>query len=449
MGKEHSVINFNLEKTAAYIIFFVPLLIITGPFLSDSFSVILSLLYIFFIIKKKNINFQLASNPFILLFIAFWIISVISSLMSEQKIISLNSSFLYLRFVILIFAIDFFLKLTDEKNLKTFFYFLLFIFLSLFFDSLYQLIVGKNLLGFPIDNQDKINSFFGDEAVMGSYIIRLLPLVIALYFHFNMDINKKNDFLFSVFLVLMFFLILISGSRSSLFLSGLLILILFISTKRFRNYLIYLFVFLSLILAILFLTNKKFNYKIYISVFDPIKTIFNTIPVPDKFMLKDNIDLNKLKNKKAIEGEFTFFTHVHQSHYKTAHKMFMDKKILGHGPKSFRYSCSNKKFMFDNFSCSTHPHNFYLQFLAETGFVGFLIMFFIFAMISIILFKKLIIFNIKKNQQDFIKNQLPKFFIIVSIFINLWPFIPSGNFYNNWLSVLMIFPIGFYYRLGK
>ena len=31
-----------------------------------------------------------------------------------------------------------------------------------------------------------------------------------------------------------------------------------------------------------------------------------------------------------------------------------------------------------------------------------------------------------------------------AIFVNLWPLIPSGNFFNNWLSIIMFFPIGFY-----
>ena len=33
--------------------------------------------------------------------------------------------------------------------------------------------------------------------------------------------------------------------------------------------------------------------------------------------------------------------------------------------------------------------------------------------------------------------------ILTGLFINLWPIVPSGNFFNNWLSVMIFFPIGF------
>ena len=43
------------------------------------------------------------------------------------------------------------------------------------------------------------------------------------------------------------------------------------------------------------------------------------------------------------------------------------------------------------------------------------------------------------------KNPLnPQNALLIGIFINLWPIIPTGNFFNNWLSMLYFIPISYY-----
>ena len=35
--------------------------------------------------------------------------------------------------------------------------------------------------------------------------------------------------------------------------------------------------------------------------------------------------------------------------------------------------------------------------------------------------------------------------IMAAIFINIWPIIPTGNFFNNWISIVYYLPLGFYF----
>ena len=35
-------------------------------------------------------------------------------------------------------------------------------------------------------------------------------------------------------------------------------------------------------------------------------------------------------------------------------------------------------------------------------------------------------------------------FINLNIIINILPFIPSGSFFNNWMSLIIFFPLGFW-----
>jgi len=89
-----------------------------------------------------------------------------------------------------------------------------------------------------------------------------------------------------------------------------------------------------------------------------------------------------------------------------------------------------------------HPHNFHAQILVEIGIFAYLILVSTF----LLFFKETVkILFIKKTikQEDVIKN-----FIIFIIFINLMP-IPTGDFFNNWLNIIIYLPIGFLLYLNE
>jgi O-antigen ligase len=150
------------------------------------------------------------------------------------------------------------------------------------------------------------------------------------------------------------------------------------------------------------------------------------------------------KNNKIeiSKNQVIIFTPQHTDHYKIAYKMFMAKPFLGHGPGMFRVLCSNDEYNNNSnkSGCSTHPHNYYLQLLAETGILGFL-----FLMICLFY----IVYSILKT---FINNILYKkiylnnyqIALTLALFITLWPLSPGGNLFNNWLMIINFLPLGFY-----
>ena len=96
--------------------------------------------------------------------------------------------------------------------------------------------------------------------------------------------------------------------------------------------------------------------------------------------------------------------------------------------------------------CNTHPHNIYLEFLSELGFVGFAIYAFIFFYVFFLLLKFLIYFFRKKTIHN---NYIASGFMLLSIFTSMFPFVPSGSYFNNWLLIISYLPIGFYLSLLK
>ena len=60
----------------------------------------------------------------------------------------------------------------------------------------------------------------------------------------------------------------------------------------------------------------------------------------------------------------------HEEHYLSALKMFIDKPLIGQGSGMFRHLCLEENFTKNKLTCSSHPHNFYIQLLAENGLIG-------------------------------------------------------------------------------
>lgn len=143
-----------------------------------------------------------------------------------------------------------------------------------------------------------------------------------------------------------------------------------------------------------------------------------------------------------------YLSDAHEEHITSAIKMFKNNPIFGQGPKMYRIKCKEEIFYKNELSCNTHPHNILVQLLAETGLIGFVfyITAFIILIMRILLRMKLLI--IKKLKQG----KILLFFEII-LFQNFLFFLPGGNIFNNFYSIFMYFPLGFYiyfyHKYGK
>ena len=119
--------------------------------------------------------------------------------------------------------------------------------------------------------------------------------------------------------------------------------------------------------------------------------------------------------------------------------MFISNPLFGVGNKMFRKLCNDKDYYINKFSCSTHPHNLYLQILAENGLIGIIFLLLIFIYTVSIIAREFFYRNFKRINKINDKQLL----LLMGVFLNFWPIVPFGNFYNNWLSILIYLPIGF------
>jgi O-antigen ligase len=414
--------TINLILLALFLL--IPLALITGAFLSDLFLSLSAVLLIILLVKKKQLVFF--KEKFFFYFLLLYFLFIFSSLISSNAKFSIETSVFYIRFIVFIFVTIYLIK-----NNKNFFNYLLYIMMLiysvLFLDTLFQFINGKNIIGLYYLNESNFRntSFFGNRGVLGSYTIRLLPLLLSLIsikFYKNLFYKK---YIIILFLFLSGSIILLSGERTALFLFSIFIFLTFIFIRDLRVP-IFLSCLIFLLFSILALSSSE---KLYGRI---IKQ-----PIDQMFVKNNAVDQPNETSKK----KFVIFSSIYESHYMIAIKMFKEKPIFGHGPKMFRDYCSRPENYLAEGACTTHPHNVLLQLLSETGLVATFIVYFYFFLIIYKLVRNLFVKSEEKTDQSTI-------FLMILLIINLFPFSPSGNFFNNWLNVIYYYPLGILFYLS-
>ena len=420
------------NKLNINIIFFsillLPISLFAGPAITEILIFLICISFIYTFIHEKN--FFLIKN-FEIIVISFFFLTIISSLLSDYKIISLKSSLLSIRFIILIYAIIFILNKIDY--FFKFFFIICFGslllnilagYLQFFLEFFYklELFINKDLWFHAGSKKIIISGFFGNEKKLGSFLCRLFPITIGLYLLVSKVENNKKIFNILIFFIPLFILVFLTSERMSLI------------------YCILTFFFICLYAS-------RINRK-------------NIIIFPLLIILVTSIlyfsDLNRFKEtmdhsyKQLFpKSKLIFFSEQHQVFSITSIELFKKKPILGIGPNNYRRKCDEvsrdfitEKYGFDASdiqNCSTHPHSILFQLLSEVGLLG-IIYYIIF---NILLFIETFKFLFKKNY-----NQISFFFLLPVIYY-LNPIFPSGNFFNNWYMCIGILGLPFYLYLTK
>tara|TARA_B100000989_G_scaffold203268_1_gene153848 strand:- start:854 stop:2212 length:1359 start_codon:yes stop_codon:yes gene_type:complete len=436
--------KFYFIDLPSWLIILMPITLITGPFLPD---LSLSLICILFLINSfKNNLTKFYDNIYFKSFAIFYLVLVTSSLLSDNILNSLKTSFFYFRFGI--FSLSFwFLIENNSKILKFLFYSILICFIALIIDGYLQYFLGENLFGTKLYNKYRVSSFFGDELILGSYLSRFFPILFGLFVFFDQKKkNKKLLFLISIVFILVDGLIFLSGERLALFFMNLSAIFIILMINNYKIYRLWTYALsLILIATLLFLFPQS-----KIRFLD--QTIYDMTRTCSEYIKNEQKKNHGYIASKCINGkkQFYIFSKPHNDLYSSGIAIFLDNKFFGVGPRQFRNKCkeypvlgwnyiTNKNDAVSEYSCSSHPHNTYIELLSETGVFGFL---FVISLLVIVLY-----YSIKHFIYKFIKNKI--FFfndfeicLISALIISIWPLSPSGSFFNNWMSIIYFFPIG-------
>lgn len=421
-------IYHNLLLIASILLILIPPTLISGPFLPDLFLVIISIIFLF--IYKSNNNLLLYNTTYFKFFLIFYIYLILISIFSDHLYQSIRPSITYIRFGLFSLAIVFIISHREDFK-KYFFIVLCCSIFVLLIDGYFQFIFGKNIFGYQANRPDRLSSLFFDELILGSYLGKILPIFCTFAF-FNKDSVKKH-YIF-IFIIFIYVLIFLSGERSP-----------FLTTT------------LYLVIISPFFINFKKGIIIFLSIF----TIFGILIFSDKNIKSRYLDqmiAHTIPNEIQHGKDYILPEHI--GLFKSAIKIFKQNIFFGGGVKTFRINCPNVdnivvdpseiklsdvinsndcKIYKASKNCSTHPHNYYLQLLAETGLIGFVFISFIFFKLLFNYFRQ--IYYLFKSKSNINKGNI---LILAGLISFIWPVITTGSFFNNWICTILFLQVGIY-----
>jgi O-antigen ligase len=452
----------NLEIFIFGIFFLIPLSVIFSRFLLNTIVIGFFLFLIFRSFKNKNWTFLYTDiTPYLFLFLFYlFAASITINELDSRSFLKLTWLFLIVFFLLGLANYAFLLKKNLIKILVLYFFFLT-VFVIL--DSIYQFfnpefkdifgyksntireysILGRQFL-LPI----RLTGPMGDEQVVGFYLstFGFLSIFFLKYFY------KFSNKIYYLFIFINFSVIILSGERSSV--------LIFVITFFAQEF-----------LSKSSLKNKLFNIIILVSI---LLSIFYANPTTRERTIDLNIWLLKPNNQNNFYENFLITPWG--GHYHISLELIKTNPYFGVGLRNFTKSCLEyekndsklnllrsmraeyKIMKMDNriakeiidakqnkittmekeiiyvgrdSKCSTHPHNYILELLVETGLIGFLFFFSLIFKIYYIFFKK------------FRQNSCA--IVCISLFTGfIFPFKPTGAIFSSWFGFFFWIQISFF-----
>jgi O-antigen ligase len=426
------ITTFFLDKVLLSLVFFFPIIIVLRSVAINIATIILSIVMLLYIFRTSQVEFlknKLLKTKLVIYIFFFILFTFINSVIHFSSFNFLLKSLGNFRYLLLSLAVFFILeKITYRQKLFFICFNIILIFL-IGLDILYQFFFYKDIFGFvpgmctealPI-NCLRFSGIFGDELIAGSYLSQIGFLVLILFLNLNLNKNYFNFFIKFFLCLFLVSIILLTGERAALLIVIISTFFIFLFRKKIINF---FFIFLCLLTLIFFSAQK-------------IESINNRFVN----LLDSWGSTQKSIKGKILESPWSF-------HYQAAIELFLEKPILGHGPRSFRIKCENTNIdkktreHADHYrACSTHPHNYFLEFLSENGIVGGLF----FVGLFFIIFAS--IHKIRKNHEN--ENILIIIGIGSLILAIIFPFKPSGSFFSTFNASMLFYIFGFFLHYLK
>lgn len=429
---------YSLNIFFSILIFILPITLITGPAIPDlSITFSLIFLLVFLIFNKEK--YTLFNFSWFKISICFWIYLIISSFFAYDMYIALTESLIFFRFFCIPLLI-YFLLFHSKRNGNLIFLIIFISIIIVIVDSFYQFLNYNSEFGFQEDLFGYVPDFAPynrltgpfKDLVPGAYVSKFAFLGL-LFFHIYIKDIKLRKIYIIFYLGICGYLTFISGERMAFATLSLGIVVYIFFNKKFSKFLLFLsLIIMFCLISITMILHPSFNdYEVMESSSKELGLI-----VDKKYKCKNDGNEICIKQVNFQPSFFSVLKNFKESAYGEIYllaiDMYKDKYLFGIGLNNFMKLCEDENMyneQLKNIRCVTHPHNFYLQWLIETGPLG--LIFFIAYLISIIRY-------VLKNNTNY---EL-KLISLVILIILFWPVMSTGSLTKNWLGINTFFILG-------
>lgn len=382
-----------LHALAMTLVYLMPLLLSATRAGADAAIVCIGLLFLVRSALAKDWEWIRSKDVLLLLF--FWLYVAADGWLLSSSSNALRAT-VWIRFIILYIALTQWL-LTEPKNILAASKWGTVIMALLLVDTYWQYMFGVSLSGksYPADN--RLGGPMSHPNIGNMLLKTSLPMLGIGWYVAAQSQVKAKKYALALFCLALVALIPLTGERST---SMMLLIALFVLaaifsffTPALRKRVMIIGVAFCLLLALLIYTqpivHMRANYLVA-QLGD-----FKTTPYGQLFI--------------------------------AGWQLFLEHPLFGAGPGEYFALCPAVKTELLLTYCDVHPHNIYLQWLSETGLMGFLL--FISAMGTVVC-KHIVSVPFKD------RNLIPLAFSLAALAILLFPVMVTQSVFSNWPASL-------------
>ncbi|HEU5046744.1 MAG TPA: O-antigen ligase family protein [Rickettsiales bacterium] len=374
----------KLLKLPLYLTAFFPILFLTGTASAD---IGMSLIAICFLLHSwLEKDWAWTKALWVRTLGLLWIYMNIRGLFAEQPSEALHRSLPFVRYFVFAAALAYW-TLREKWVHETFLKVLASVVLLSSLDALLQWVHGTDLIGMPykIDNNHiRLTAPFRMQIV--GIMLAWLSLPVCMLFIKNNEGRLKLDWKLLIILPVLVAIVL-SGERMALLLTaaGWLMAVFMLPVRKIYP-LAAVIAGIAALGALAYMSPVTFNRQIVSTV----ETLQNWQQSPYGILLTSDLRVAQVN------------------------------PVFGIGTNHFRLECP--KYFSGPLACNLHPHNIYLEWFIEQGFIGFILFLtFIYALLRACV----------KNWQVVQQNPVCIGFL-VAVLLRLWPLASSTGFFSRW-----------------